>query len=137
MLSSLAIAAVTDAIPMPTSAEQVPYSHRVVPRYLTLVTSSNFWPLMLISALMFVLLAMILLFSVVTSIQFAVAPSTSLFMRFRSSLLLPPTGSMSSANCGLHAGLPPMEMNVKWTWSVSCMIVSRNKLNRMDESKHH
>ena len=45
--------------------------HRVVPTYLRLVTSSNFWPFMLISALMlFVLLVLILLFSVLTSIPF-------------------------------------------------------------------
>ena len=57
-LFSLAIAAVTEAILMQSSAEQVPSLHRVDPRYLKLVTSSNFWALMLISALMlFVLLA--------------------------------------------------------------------------------
>ena len=39
--------------------------HRFAPRYLKLVTSSNFWPFMLISALMlFVLLVTVLLFSV-------------------------------------------------------------------------
>ena len=54
---------------MRTSAEQVSSLHRVAPRYLKLVTSSNFWPFMLISALMlFVLLVMILLFSVLTSV---------------------------------------------------------------------
>ena len=31
-------------------AEQVPFLHRIVPRYLKLITSSNFWPFMLISA---------------------------------------------------------------------------------------
>ena len=45
-------------------------------------TSCNFWPFMLISALMlFVLLIMIFLFSVVTSIPYAVALSTSLLVR--------------------------------------------------------
>ena len=43
---------------------------------------------------------------------------------------------MSSANRRLHMGLPLMEMDVWWPWSVSCMIFSRNKLNRMGESKH-
>ena len=60
ILFSLAIA---EAILMQISAEQVPSLHRVAPRYLKLVTSNNFWPCMLISALMlFVLLVMILLF---------------------------------------------------------------------------
>ena len=32
-------------------------------------------------------------------------------------------------------GLPPVEIDVWWPWSVSCLIFSRNKLNRMGESK--
>ena len=45
-------------------AEQVPSLHRGASRYLKLVTSSNFWPFILIFALMsFVLVVMILLFS--------------------------------------------------------------------------
>ena len=56
---------------MRTSAEQVPFLHKVAPRYLKLVTSSNFWPFTLISALLlFVLLIMTLLFSVLTSIPY-------------------------------------------------------------------
>ena len=54
---SLAIAAIAEAILNWTLAEQVPSLHRVAPSYLKLVTSSNFWPFMLISVLMlFVLL---------------------------------------------------------------------------------
>ena len=61
ILFSLAIAAIAEAILMRTSAEQAPSLHSVTSRYLKLVTSSNFWPFMLISALMlFVLLVMIL-----------------------------------------------------------------------------
>ena len=82
ILFSLAIAAIAEAILNWTSAEQVPSLQRVAPRYLKLVTSSNFWPFMLISALMlFVLLVVILLFSVLTSILSVVALSTSLFVR--------------------------------------------------------
>ena len=56
--------------------------HRVAPRYLELVTSSNFWPSTLIFAsMLFVLLVMILLFSVMTSIPNAVALSTSPLVR--------------------------------------------------------
>ena len=81
ILFSLAIVAIAEAILMRTSAEQVPSLHRVAPRYLKLV-ASYFWLLMLIPALMlFVLLVMILLFSVLTSIPYAVALSTSLLGR--------------------------------------------------------
>ena len=64
ILFSLAIAVSPGAILMRTFAEQVASLHKVAPRYLKLVTSSNFWPFMLISALMLsVLLVMILFFS--------------------------------------------------------------------------
>ena len=43
---------------------------------------------------------------------------------------------MSSANRRLHIGLPPIEINVWWPQSVSRMILSRNKVNRMGESKY-
>ena len=43
ILFHLAIAAIAEAILMQTSAEKVPSLHRVAPRYLKLVTSSNFW----------------------------------------------------------------------------------------------
>ena len=107
ILFSLVIAAIAEPIRMRTSAEVLSL-HRVAPRYLKLVTSSNFGPFKLISWLMlFVLLVMNLLFS-----------------------------STSSANRGSHIGLLPMEMDMWWSWSVSCMIFSRNKLNRISESRH-
>ena len=62
VLFNLAIAAIAKAIMMRISAQQVPSLHRVVPGYLKLVTSSNFWPFM--SRL---LLLVILLCSVLTS----------------------------------------------------------------------
>ena len=134
ILFSLAIATIAEAILMWTSAEQVPSLHRVAPRYLQLVTSSKFWPFMLISALMlFVLLTTILLFSVLTAIQYSDALSTRLLVRSWSSSLLPPIRSTSIANRRSHMGLPPMEMDV---CSISCMLFSTNKLNRMGESKH-
>ena len=74
--------AITEASLLQISAEQVPSLHRVAPRYLKKVTFSNFWPLMLISALLlFVLLVMILLVPVLTSIHYALAFSTSLLIR--------------------------------------------------------
>ena len=82
ILFSLAIAAIAEAILMWASAKQVPSLQRVVPRYMKLVTSSNFWPFALISALMlFVLLVMLLPFPVLISIPQAVAPSASLLVR--------------------------------------------------------
>ena len=56
--------------------------HRVAPRYLKLVISSDFWLFMLISALKsFMLLVMSLQFSVLASIPYAVVLSTSLLVR--------------------------------------------------------
>ena len=82
ILFSLAIAAIAEIILMRTFDEHVPSLHRFAPRHLKLVTSSNFWPFMLIPALMlFVLLVMILLFSMLTSIPYAVALFTSLLVR--------------------------------------------------------
>ena len=76
---------------MPTFAEQVSALHRVAPRYLKLVTSTNFWLFMLISALiLFVLFVMILTFYVLTSIPNAIDLSTSLLVRSCSSPLLLP-----------------------------------------------
>ena len=79
---SLAIADIAEATPMWSSHEQVPSLHRVAPRHLKLVTSSNFWPFVLISALMlFVPLLMFLVFSVPISIAYVIAVSSSLLVR--------------------------------------------------------
>ena len=48
ILFNLAIATVAEANPKLISAGQVPSLHEVVYRYLKLVTSSNFWPFVLI-----------------------------------------------------------------------------------------
>ena len=134
ILFSLAIA---EAILMWISAEQGPCLHKVAPRYLKLVTSSNFWLFMLIPApMLFMLLVMILLFSVLTSTPYAIVLSTSLLMWSWSSPWLSSIRWMVSANSRLCMGLPPMEMNVWWSWSVSYITFSRNKLNWIGESKH-
>ena len=49
ILFNAATAAIAEAIRMWISAEQVQALHRVAPRYLELITSSNLWPFMLIS----------------------------------------------------------------------------------------
>ena len=77
----LAIVTIVEAILMRTSAEQVPSLHRLALRCLQMVTSSNFWPVMLRFALiLFVLWVMIWLFHVLTSIPHAVALSTSVLV---------------------------------------------------------
>ena len=82
ILFSPAIVYSAEAILKRTSGEQVPSLHRVALRYLKLITPSCFPPLMLISALMsFVPIVMILLFSALTSIPYAVAVFTSLLVR--------------------------------------------------------
>ena len=137
ILFSLAKADTAEAILLQTSAEQVPSLHRAAPMYLRLVTSSNFWSFMLLSALMlFMLFIMILHFSVLTFIPYVIALSTSLLVRSLSSSLLPPMRSTSLANRRLHIGLPPIEMDVWWSWSASCMIIFRHKLIGMGKSKH-
>ena len=68
--------------PLLISAEQVLFLPRTAPRYLKLVTFSNFWLFVLISApMLFVLLVMILPFSMLISIPHALALSTSLLVR--------------------------------------------------------
>ena len=89
--------AIAKAILMRISVEQVPSLHRDAPRYLKLVTFSNFWPFM---PLMFVLVVMVLLCPVLTSISYALALSTSLLVRSGSSSFLPPTRPVSSATIG-------------------------------------
>ena len=64
-----------------------------------------------------VLLVMILFFSVLTYIPYAHALCTSLSGRSSSPPLLPPIRSISLAiNHRLHMGLPPMEMDVWWSF---------------------
>ena len=99
ILFNLAVAAIAEAILMLISAEHVPSLHWVAPRCLKMITFFSFWLYVLIFALtLFVLLVMILHFSVLTSIPYAVAPSTNLLVRSSSSPLLPAKRSMSLAN---------------------------------------
>ena len=55
---------------MQISAGQVPSLHRVARRYLKLFSLFHFWPFVLMSALMFMLLVMSLLSPVLTSILY-------------------------------------------------------------------
>ena len=63
ILFNPAIAVIAETILMRISAEQMPSLHWAAPRRLKLITLSNFWMFLLISALMcFMLLVTILLF---------------------------------------------------------------------------
>ena len=76
--------AIAKAVLMRASAEQTPSLHRIAPMYLKLVTSSSFWWLMFIFALLlFLLFFMTLLFAVLTSITYTLALCTSLLMGFK------------------------------------------------------
>ena len=132
ILFSLAIAAIAEVILMWASAEQVPSLHRIASRHSTLVTSANFWPFVLIICLGVV--CVVGHDSVLFCADFYSICCCSVYKS--SSPLLLPIRSMSSANRRLHVGLPELNMDVWWSWSVSCVILSRNKLNRMSESKH-
>ena len=81
---NLAIAAIVETVLMQISAEQVQSLCMVVrtPSYLKLVTSSNFWPFMIIVCTAVVCaVVMIILFSVLPSIQHAPALSLGLVVR--------------------------------------------------------
>ena len=92
ILFNLVTAAITEAILIWISAEHVSALSRVAPRNLKLVISSNFCPFLVISALkLFLLLALILLFSVLICNTYALAQSTSLLVRSYSSPLMPHT----------------------------------------------
>ena len=89
-----------------------------------LVISSNFWPFVLISALiLFMLLVMILLFSVLTSIPYAVALSYESV----GEVLKVITAAALKIDV---VGKPSVVMDA------FCVMFFRNKLNRMGESKH-
>ena len=60
--------------------------------------------------MLLLLLVVILLFSVLTSIPYAIALSMSLLVRSWNLLLLQPIRSMSLVNCKLPLGLPPVEV---------------------------
>ena len=135
--------AIAEAILIRISAEQVSSLHRAAPKYLKLITFCSFCLLMLVSALMlFVLLVMILFYSVLVSIPYALALSTSLLVRSWSLHLLPSTRSMSSANrscllafhrerwmCGGHGVFPAWSsLGTSWRGWVRVSIPDRHLL---------
>ena len=138
ILFSPAIAATAEAILMLISAERVLSLQRVAPNYLKLVTCSNHWPFTLKLALMLlVLLVMILLFSVWLPFHMPLlclrvcrwGPEVHHCCR--------PAFDRCRQIVGCIWTFHQMEMGVCWSWSISCMIFSMNKLNGMGDSKHH
>ena len=114
ILFNLTIATTDDGILMWMSAEHVPLLNRVAPRWLKLVTSSTFWPFMLISALIGFVGDNLALFCADFH-RYGLALSTNLLVSSSTILLLPPIRSVSPANRGLHIGLSPVVMNVCWS----------------------
>ena len=118
-----------------TSTEQVSSLQRFASRYRELVISSNFWPVMLISALMlFMLLVSILLFfcaDVYSVCRFSVYESVGEVLKFTIAV----THKITTIDKSQAAYGPTMEVDVWLSWTVSCMIF-RNELNRMGQSKH-
>ena len=134
ILFSLAIADFAEAILMRTSAEQVPSLHRVAPRYLKLAEILAVKANICTDVIRSVGHDLTLFSADFHSV--CRCSVSSLLVRSWSSPLQPPIRSTSSANHRLHMSLAPKEMDVWWSWSVSCKIFSGNKLNRMGESKH-
>ena len=132
ILLNMALAAIAEAILMRTSAEQVPFLHRVAPWCLKPVTS-NFGPNIFADVVRAVGQDLVLFCADFHSIcRCFVYESVGEILKFTTAAA---HGSMSSTSRRLHVGLPPMEMAVWWSWSVSCLIC-RNKLNRMGEKRH-
>ena len=81
-LLNLATAAIVEAILIRISVKRVPFLDRGNPEFYKVITSSNFYPFMVISTLMsIVTLVMILLFSVLNSTVCTLAPPTNLLVR--------------------------------------------------------
>ena len=107
------------------------------PSYLQLVTVSSFCPFTLISVLMPLVLSVIsLVFSALTSTPLAVEALSRCSARFASSSSSPARPSMSSATQRLVILLPPMLTVPSWSSKASVVILSRNMLKRMGESRH-
>ena len=126
-----AIAVLAETILTRTSSQKVPSLHSVAPRYLKLVTSSNFRPFTLISALMlFTLLVVTLLFSVLTSISYAVAVYESVGDVLKFTVAAP----VRLVGC--------IRVCARWRWRCGgsgvflAWVFSRNMLNRMNKSNH-
>lgn len=65
-------------------------------------------------------------FFALSSIPYASFLSARLLVRSYSSLLLPTIRSTLSEKRRLKTCLPPTEIETLWSWSVSCIILSRN-----------
>ena len=118
---------------MQTSAEQVPSLHWVAPRYLKLVTS--FLLADKASICIDVVRAVgrnLALFCA----DFHLICRWSVYECVGEILKLIIATAHKWAIRRLHLGIPTVEMYVWWSGSVFSMIFSRNKFNRMGESKH-
>ena len=107
------------------------------PRYLKLVTVSSFSPFTLISVLMpLVLFVISLVFSALISTPQAVEALSRHPINFASSSSSPAKPSMSSAKRRLVIVLPPKLTVHSWSSRASLVILSRNTLKTVGESRH-
>ena len=113
-----------------------PSSVTMAPKYLKLWTVSSFLPLTLMLLLMpFVLLVINLVFSALICMPYAVEVLSRRSTRLANSNSEPARPSMSSAKRKFEIILPPM-LNVDlWSSSASAIILSRNMLKRVGESR--
>ena len=105
------------------------------PKYLKLWTVSSFWPPILTSKLIpLMLLVISLVFSALISMPYFVDVVSRWLTNLTSSSSFPARASMSSAKRKLV--LPPMLTYPSWFSKASVMILSRKMLKRVGESRH-
>ena len=108
----------------------------MTPKYLTLWTVFSFSPLSLMLLLMpLVLLVINLVFSALICMLYAVQVLSRCSTRLANSNYEPTRPSMSSEKRTFEIVLPPMLTVDLWSSSASAMIISRNMLKRVGESR--
>ena len=113
-----------------------PSSVTMVPKYLKLWTVFSFSPLTLMSLLMpLVLLVINLVFSALICMPYVVEVLSRCYTRLSNSNSAPARPSVSSVKHKFEIVLPPMLTVDLWSSSASAMILSRNMLKRVGESR--
>ena len=114
-----------------------PSSITTEPKYLKLWTVSSFWPPILTSKLIpLVLLVISLAFSALISMPYFVHVISRWLINLTSLSSFPARALMSSAKRRLVIVLPPMLTDPSWFSKASVMILSRKMLKRIGESRH-
>ena len=107
------------------------------PKYLKLWTFSRFWPQILMSELIpLVLLVISLVFSALISMAYVVDAFSSWLSNLNSPSSFRARASLPSAKRKFVIALPPMLTDPSWSSKASVMILSRKMLKRVGESRH-